>query len=156
MLKRRRLITLAVTIIAVLIIAYFAVYLPLEHNQDNGGQSTSPSRNNPTGYQTFLNKVFEVSKGRVLNYSLDLGSYSNISAIALYAYSNQTPANLNLNGSGKLFDQISLPDQNNAFTSGITYADPPYVNLYGGIWYLNIYNLNVSGQIHVIVSFKPP
>lgn len=156
MINRKEVITIAVAIIVVFVVAYFAIYLPLEQNQNSGVQGTPPGESIPNGYHTALDKVFTVSSRSNVNYSIDLGSYSNISAIALFAYSNMTPGSLNLEANGFLFDQINLPYQNNAFSSGTTYADPPYVKVYGGIWYLNIYNVSVSGQMHVIVSFKPP
>ncbi len=143
-----------VVIIAVIMVSLIFTYAYVNTLKNQPVNSNSPPP--PGGYNgqttAVLNKNFSLSKGATFNYTIDVGSVTTIRSISLTAYSNLTPASLYLESNGKFFNEIILQNKRNAFSSAGAIADPPYVNLYGGLWYLVVYNLSVSGSIHIIVD----
>ncbi len=151
---KRSIVIPVVASIIVILVAYYVIYVPLNQNQ-NSGSGHSPISNN-SGFQVALDREVQVTAGQRVNLSLDLGSYASISGISLCAFSNNTPACIYLESSGIFYDQIILGNERNACGAQSTFADPPYVDLYGGIWFLNMANVSLNGQIHIIVKFEPP
>lgn len=123
-------------------------------NGDNTGKSaTTPPVSQNSSLRMIVNKTFQVSPGSDVNYSFDVGT-STVSEISLTAYSNFTPASLQLEAGRYAYNRITLADSKSVSSQYITFSDPPAVVIYSGIWYLLIQNVSIKGSIHVIVGYK--
>lgn len=147
--KRRQLVF--VILIVLLFVLAFVLSSHLAANTGSA-HSSPPHGNKISNYTIILNKYIPVSNGETYNYTVNVGGVNTIESVFLAAFSNYTPASLMLVQNGKVYNQISLNNVANAQSSYYTFADPPAVNLYGGIWYLIIQNIPSSGTIHVLVS----
>ncbi len=148
----RRQLFFVISIALIVLLAYVLISHP-STNTGNYPNSQNPGSQN-SQYKTIFNENISVKNGETGNYAVNVGSVSTIKSMSLTAYSNHTPAALMLVQNGKVFNQISLTNVANAKSSYSTFADPPTVNLYGGIWYLVIQNITSSGTIHVLVSVE--
>ncbi|MCL4344999.1 MAG: hypothetical protein M1496_01380 [Candidatus Thermoplasmatota archaeon] len=111
----------------------------------------------PANYTEVFSKYICVVTGKPDNVTFNVENVSTIESICTVVFSNYTPVQLTISNSRMEYSTVLLGTEANQESSSAVFADPPYIIIYGGTWYMSIEDSATfpsADLIHIFVSVE--